>query len=161
MHALSHMCARFFVCFWFVNPGQSKRFRPTDSNPGSRTSTSRRPMAMGAAGAQRHRGGSRGTNKRQIRWNGRQLDVQLHKTIVVKVLVRATIKHRQFRPLATCTHEHIHMHITAEWRRDSQQWGMAEHANFDDHQFCHQVHSTQSALCWLVEMQHCVIGGAA
>lgn len=71
--------------------GQSKRFRPTDSNPGSRTSTSRRPMAMGAAGAQRHRGGSRGTNKRQIRWNGRQLDVQLHKTIVVKVLPNGVV----------------------------------------------------------------------
>lgn len=68
---------------------QHKRFRPTNFNPNNYLQN-RRPVGMGVPGGQRHRSGSRG-GKRQIRWNGREMSVQLHKTIVVKVLPNGVV----------------------------------------------------------------------
>ena len=86
-------CSRWCCCFYVtihthLFAGQHKRFRPTSFNPNNHVQN-RRPVGMGVPGGQRHHAGSRG-GKRHIRWNGREMSVQLHKTIVVKVLVCAT-----------------------------------------------------------------------
>ena len=81
-------CISSLLTLFLYIADQHKRFRPTNFNPNNHLQN-RRPVGMGVPGGQRHRSGSRG-GKRLIRWNGREMSVQLHKTIVVKVLVCAT-----------------------------------------------------------------------